>query len=773
MAKQYVVTEVDGKKVKLSNLSKVLYPDQGILKAEIIQYYMAVGPTFLKYIENRPLSLVRYPDGINAHKFYTKEKPDWAPSWIESILLGKGKEKEGKNYILADNQAAVIWLANLACLDIHPMQVKKPNYDKPDLIVFDLDPPPNAVFGSIKAVAFNLKKYLEEFGYYPFIKTSGGKGVHVCVPIAPLWKHDELMESIKTLTRGFIKLYPEHCTLKIQKTARTNKMLIDIYRNHEGQTTVGAYSTRGRPGATVSMPITWDQLEDLEHPSIYTIKNVPDLLKKHGDAWKGFRSYAVHLHDKRGAQPSKMPETAVGDQLQSYEGKRDFSKTSEPAPESTVKTKGNRFVIQIHHATNLHWDLRLEMNGVLRSWAIPKGLPPVPGIKRLAIETEPHPLKYLDFEGVIPKEEYGGGTMWVFATGTYEVSKKEEKRMHVKLISKQVEATFHLYKMKNNEWLIERKDNPTYKLLQDVIPPMLAIPQEKLPKEKDFSYEIKWDGIRAVMTIADKQVTIRSRSGRDITKQFPKIADSKHCRSATAILDGEIVCLDEAGKPVFTDVISRLHTSAPSKIDQLTRSKPAYFYVFDCLYLGGRSLMSDPLHKRQEWLAAIIRKNNIIRLSEGIEDGKALLEAAKLHGLEGIIAKKTTSSYHPGGRSGDWLKIKFRSTAECVILGYTKGEGARKAFFGALHLGEISEEGIIYKGKVGTGFDDKKIKAVLETLEGLNRSTKLIKDQISDEKSTVWLEPILFCEIQYASLTNKSTYREPVFMRLRPDLSSE
>ena len=770
MAKEYLVTEVEGRKLKLSNLQKVLYPDDGIMKAEIIQYYMAVGHTFLKYIENRPLSLVRYPDGISAHKFYTKEKPNWAPPWIESILLGKSKEKEGKNYILADNLATVIWLANLACLDIHPMQVKKPNFDKPDMIVFDLDPPATALFGSIKSIAFKLKKYLEEYGYHAFVKTSGGKGLHVCTPIAPLWKHEELMESVKKLTQGFIKLYPNQCTLSVKKTARTSKMLIDIYRNHESQTTVAAYSTRGRPGATVSMPLTWDQLEDLEHPSFYTIRNVPDLLKQQGDAWKGFRSYAVHLHDKRGSQPTPTPKAAIKEQLQQYDEKRDFSKTNEPNTKTDTQTTGKRFVIQIHHATNLHWDLRLEMKGVLRSWAIPKGLPPVPGIKRLAIETEPHPLKYLDFEGVIPKEEYGGGTMWVFATGTYEVSKNEAKRIHVKLISKQIEANFNLYKMKNNEWLIERKDTPPYQLLQDVIPPMLAIPQEKIPKEKDLSYEIKWDGIRAVMTIADKQITIRSRSGRDITKQFPEIAVTKHCRAATSILDGEIVCLDEAGRPVFTDVISRLHTGAPSKIDHLTRSKPAYFYVFDCLYLGGRSLMNDPLYKRQEWLKAIIRNNNVIRLSEGIEDGKALWKAAKLHGLEGIIAKRRSSSYHPGGRSGDWLKIKFRSTAECVILGYTKGEGARAAFFGALHLGEISENGILYKGKVGTGFDDKKIKSVFKVLQGINRSTKLIKDKVSDENATIWVEPILICEIQYASLTNNGTYREPVFIRLRPDL---
>ncbi len=775
MAKQYLVTKVGDQNVKLSNLSKVLYPASGIIKAEIIEYYAKIAPTILKYIGGRPLSLVRYPDGIEQHQFYTKDKPSWAPDWIKSVVLGKNiKEgKEGKDYIIPFKEADVVWLANLACLDIHPMQVKTPNFDKPDLFVFDLDPPQNAVFGSIKALAFELREFLEGYGYHAFVKTSGGKGLHVCVPIRPKWTHEEVIKSVKALAEAFRKEHPDMCTLSIKKTNRETKVLLDIYRNHEGQTTVAPYSTRGRPLATVSMPVTWERLKTVKHPSDFTIKNVPDVLATEGDAWSGFYSYEVDLHDHRKEHSPKKTtpktEEPVTPKLAEYSAKRDFTKTNEPPP-TKEETVGNRFVVQIHHATNLHYDLRLEMEGVLRSWAIPKGLPSEPGTKRLAIETEPHPLKYLDFEGVIPKEEYGGGKMWVFARGKFEMIKKEKKRLHFRLISPEIEAEWLLYNMKNDEWLIERKDTPKTDWLEKTLGPMLAIPSKEIPSNEEYSFEIKWDGIRAMISIDDKKIIIRSRSGQDITAKFPEIANPKNCRASTAILDGELVCLDEAGRPVFTDVISRLHTSGGAKIEALSKRKKAYFYAFDCLYLGGRSLLRDPLEKRQEWLQTILRKGGHFRMSEPMADGASLFEAAKLHNLEGIIAKKKGSLYYPGNRSVDWLKIKFRSTAECVILGYTKGQGERAPYFGALHLGEFVENALIYKGKVGTGFDIPKMEKILEELKSLNRSPKLFKQTTSDDKTSVWFEPLMYCEIEYASLTNKKTYREPVFMRLRPDL---
>ncbi len=773
MAKTFQMTSVGRRKLKLSNLSKVLYPGIQLLKAEVIQYYLNIAPIILNHIKRRPMSTIRFPDGINGMKFFQKDKPKYAPEWIESVALGSDGKK---NYILPTEEAILVWLANLACLELHNTQVRHPNFALPDYFVFDLDPPNEKFpFTTTRDLAVELRDLLLNYGYHPFVKTSGGKGAHVLVPILPKWDFDTVFAAAKKIADEFVKKQKEHCTLNIKKDARGGKLLVDIYRNRSSQTIISAYSLRARPGAPVSMPLSWKDFENTTASLDWNVRNVIEKVNTEGDAWEGFSSYAADLHTqkKKTVKSKKLAKSTkhkTPAQLKAYQEKRDFNKTPEPQPGLKVDQE-SVFVVHRHHASRLHYDLRLEQDGSLRSWAIPKGLPQKPGIKRLAVETEPHPIEYLDFEGEIPKGEYGGGTMWVFARGRYTITKQKKTGFYFHLSSPQLNGEYRMHLIKNKEWLLEKVDRPQYNLTEVQLVPMLAIKQDKLPAGTDWQYEIKWDGIRTLIALDEGELIIRSRSGRDITSQFPELQDAaKSFRSSSFIIDAEIVCLDNDGRPDFKRVISRLHSANPAKIQRLVKTNPAYCYVFDCLYLDGRSTLNEPLVRRQEWIYDSIKKGNSYRVSEAIDDGEALYKAAKSMDLEGIMAKRKTGKYYIGKRSDDWLKLKFRNTADCVIVGYTLGNGEREIYFGALHLAQVENEGLRYVGKVGTGFDMAKLKIIAEQLSELKKIRKPIKEKTDDDRVSTWIEPKLFVEIEYASITGSGTFREPVFLRMRPDL---
>jgi len=770
MAK-YQLTQVGKHKIKLTNLDKVLFPETGIIKAELVNYYLSMSSTILRYIKNRPLSLIRYPDGIQAHQFFQKDKPDWAPKWIETVALGKGRKKE---YMLANQDAIMVWLANLASVELHITQDKAPKNEVPNFIIFDLDPSDGQPFAEIKDIAVRLKEFIEPLGYRAFVKTSGGKGIHLFIPIEPVYDYDTMFDAVEQIGKDFVKMYSADITLKIQKEARQGKLLLDIYRNRSSQTIIAPYSVRGREGAPVSMPLTWEKLSITNDPIEYNLRNVFELVKNEGDSWEGFSSYGAFLHtDKtnRSGAEIVLPESAhykTPEQLADYAAKRDFSKTPEPAP-AVLKTDGNAFVLHRHHASSLHYDLRLEKDGTLLSWAVPKGLPHKPGIKRLAVETEPHPIQYLQFDGEIPKGEYGGGMMWIYARGKYEITKEKKTGFYFRLSSPQLEGEYRMHNTKPKEWLLERVDSDLIRIIDDPIAPMLADQTKKIPRNHaDYFYEVKWDGIRAIISIEEGIVKIRSRNQNDLTAQFPDLTRlTESFRISNGIFDGEIVCLDSAGRPDFKRVISRMHSQNEARIESGTRKHPAVCYLFDCLYLDGRSLINEPIERRRIWLKDSIKKGGNYRVSEEMDDGKALYEAAREMNLEGIMAKRRQSKYSMAKRSTDWLKIKFRQTQEVYIIGYTQAEGERKATFGALHIAEVTGKQILYRGKVGTGFSAEKQAEIRALIDLEDIIAKPIEEKTADDRVSTWIAPRISCNIEYASLTANGTYREPVFLELK------
>jgi bifunctional non-homologous end joining protein LigD len=761
--------------LELSNLQKVLYPDDHIVKAELIEYYLKIAPTILAHLKGRPLSLVRYPDGINGESFFQKNRPDWAPDWLEYVTLGEEK----KDYILATEEASLVWLANLACIELHQMHSRAPHFDKPDYIAYDFDPPDGFAFPDVAELAVEFKEHLEGFGYRPFLKTTGRKGLHVLTPIEPKWSFSEAFEAAKAVTQPFVESHPSSLTLQIKKEARKGKVLLDIYRNRTSQTIVSAYSMRGLAGAPVSTPMQWEELDGLESPRVFALNNVPDRVSKSGDPWEAMHAYATPLHTHRtSAQPLKKElEPArtykTPEQLESYSKKRSFERTPEPPPVE-ILSEGSAFVVHRHHASRLHYDLRLEKDGILKSWAVPKGLPPRPGIKRLAVSVEDHPLEYVNFEGAIPKGEYGGGMMWKFAQGRYVISKEKKDGFYFRLQSRELNAEYRIYHTNENQWLLERVDNPQTDWLRSTVEPMLAQPIQKPPESTDYLYEVKWDGIRALVFLDEGQIRIHGRKGLDVTKQFPElIIPEQAFRATSAVFDGEIVCLDPAGKPDFANVIHRMQQTADGAIERAKSNCPAVCYLFDCLYLDGRAIVNEPLTRRREWLQDTIRKGIAYRLSEAVEDGPAFFEAVKQLGLEGMMAKLRTSPYMAGKRSESWLKIKVQQTVECVIIGYTRGTGDREATFGALHLAQMNGAELTYIGKVGTGFDERVLKTLDAEIKKLTTIKKPIKQKTMDDSQSIWVESKIVCEVQFASMTKDGMMREPVFIRLRPDLTPE
>jgi len=295
---------------------------------------------------------------------------------------------------------------------------------------------------------------------------------------------------------------------------------------------------------------------------------------------------------------------------------------------------------------------------------------------------------------------------------------------------------------------------------------------QKPPDSQDYLCEVKWDGIRAMVSLDEGAVRIHGRKQMDITKQFPELTIPEAAfRATSGLFDGEIVCLEEDGKPDFRSVIHRMQQKTEGAIERAKAKHPAVCYLFDCLYLDGRPIVNEPLTRRREWLEDAIKKDSAYRVSEVVEDGAALFEAVKEMGLEGIMAKQRNSTYLPGKRGDSWLKIKTRRTAECVIIGYTAGKGEREESFGALHLAQANGAVLKYVGKAGTGFDEQSRRAIFGELEELTIIKRPVKEKPLDDARSIWVEPKLMCEVQYASLTKDSMLREPVFVRLRPDLA--
>ena len=467
----------------------------------------------------------------------------------------------------------------------------------------------------------------------------------------------------------------------------------------------------------------------------------------------------------------------MADSLGTYKAKRDFERTPEPKGAGGGRGDAARFVVQEHDARNLHWDLRLEHEGALASWALPRGVPEHPDENRLAVRTEDHPLEYLDFHGEIPKGQYGAGSISVWDSGTYEAEKFRDDEVIATFRGERLRGRYALFRTRESDWMIHRMDrpeDPAYEPLPGQLRPMLARSGDLPPKESQFGFEVKWDGIRTVATIDHGHIDLRGRNLSDFTSRYPEVrALARSLGARRVVLDGEIVALDDEGRPSFERLQSRMHLASGSAVRRRMHDIPATYVIFDLLYLDGHSTLALTYEERRELLERLELEGPAWRTPVYHRgEGGALLAATKELGIEGIVAKKLDCPYQPGARASHWIKVKNVHTQDVVVGGWTRGEGGRSASLGSLAAGVMEGDALVYAGKVGTGFTEQSLALVKRELEPLRTDSSPFSGR-QPPKGTIFVEPRPVAHVEFREWTKSGTLRAPSFKGLRPDISPQ
>ena len=830
--------KIGNKKLSLSNIDKVLYPETGFTKGHVIDFYSRVAPYILPHIENRPITLKRYPNGINGEHFYEKNAPSFTPSWIKTYPIQRSSLESMINYILINNLPTLVWSANLANIEIHPFLAKAPEISVPTMVVFDLDPGEGASLVQSCQVAFLLRDLLDRLALKSLLKVSGSKGIHVHVPLNTPVTYDMTQAFAQSVAQYLAGEHPKLIVSEMAKIKRSGKVFIDWSQNSQHKSTVSVYSLRAKAERPfVAMPVSWAELETvLDKNDASNLFFEPEAalkrLEKTGDLFAPSLRFKQTLPKpflQLNPQTSSDASGAGLAALEPYRRKRDFTKTREPAPSVPTSSlqRGDRlFVIQKHAASQLHYDFRLEMGGTLKSWAVPKGPPYDLHERRLAMATEDHPMDYAKFEGIIPKGEYGGGTVMVWDMGTYQLIDGNywKGKLHVFLNGKKLKGEWVLVKGndrdgKGNVWYLikvgsamkrisEKRDNSsalTGRNLDRIaksedavwhsnrtaaqkistgngdgtsaiklpemrirfIEPMLSETVDELPEDSDlWSYEVKLDGYRCLALRDESGVKLYSRKKNSLNSRFPTIVKALESVEPGMILDGEIVALDDNGRPSFNLLQNSRFTA-----------KQIHFYAFDLLVERNKNIMGLALEKRRELLA--IRLEDVadpIRLSESIDGSpQEIVAAAKELSLEGIIAKRKDSVYQPGKRSRAWLKYKINKVQSFVIGGYTPGNP-----FDALIVGYYEGDDLMYVAKVRNGFVPRVRREIAQKFAGLEENScpfanlpekrrtqwALTREEM---KNCIWLKPRLIAQIEFVEWTPDKHLRAAKFIGLRDD----
>ncbi|MFY9528144.1 MAG: DNA ligase D [Candidatus Acidiferrales bacterium] len=513
--------------------------------------------------------------------------------------------------------------------------------------------------------------------------------------------------------------------------------------------------------------------------------------------------------------------------LEEYRRKRRFDRTPEPPPAKEAGPGDGTFVVQKHAARRLHYDFRLAIDGVLKSWAVPKGPSLNPADKRLAVQTEDHPMDYANFEGKIPEGSYGAGTVMVWDRGTFSVEGNSDASQQVargeikfSLQGEKLRGSFVLVKLKRsekgNEWLMIKHDDAavdpawnidehdgsvlTGRTLEEIaeelppkreaspmrpaelhgarkkemparLEPMLATLIDHPFSDPSWLFEIKWDGVRALAWIADGKVTLRSRKGNDVTQTYPDLASlPKFLNARRAILDGEIVILNDRGRSDFERLQERMHVRAPSA--KLLGDAPVTYYLFDLLYCDGYDLREAPLAERKELLRRLLRPHDHIRFSDHqVELGQEMFELARKEGLEGIVGKKADSTY-VSARIANWVKLKATQTLDAVVGGWTAPRASR-SHFGSLLLGLYEGKKLRFAGHVGSGFDDKTLEAIGKELRAREVAKCPFDKPPETNETAFWTKPEVVARVRFTGWTQEPRLRNPVFLGLREDVRPE
>ncbi len=724
-------------RVRLTNPDKVLYPATGTTKADVFDYYLAVADAMLPHIEGRPVTRKRWPNGVSQQPFFEKHLASSAPEWLDR---GAITHRSGTTvYPIIDTVEGLAWIAQQAALEVHVPQWRfvGETQGPATRIVFDLDPGDDVTMAQLCEVARAVRELVAGMDLEAYPLTSGSKGLHLYVPLATPVSSRGASAVAKRVAQQLESSMGTLVTATMTRSVRAGKVFLDWSQNSSAKTTVAPYSLRGRDEPTVAAPRTWEELDD---PGLRQLRfdEVLARLKRGGDLLAGLDVGAP-----------------VADRLSTYRSMRDPGRTPEPVPSAEPAVGGdNRFVIQEHHARRLHYDFRLERDGVLVSWAVPKNLPETSTVNHLAVHTEDHPLEYATFEGDIPKGEYGGGHVTIWDSGTYDTEKFRDSgsggEVIVNLHGSRVSGRYVLIQTEGKNWLVRR-------MKEQRLQPMLATHGSVSRLSPDhWAFEGKWDGYRLLVDADHGRIRLTARSGRDVTGEFPQLQSlAADLAEHHVILDGEVVALQD-GVPSFQAMQNR---GPDTHIE---------FWCFDILSLDGRDLSRAKYRDRRKLLETLA--------SDGALTVPALLPAedpltfAGDRGFEGVVAKKWDSGYRPG-RSEAWVKDKFWRTQEVVIGGWRAGEGGRTSGIGALLVGVPEGGGLQFAGRVGTGFTDKMLGDLRALLKPLETSESPFTAPLSalDAKGVTYVRPELVGEVRYSERTTDSRLRQPSWRGLRPD----
>ena len=790
---------VGGRHLKLTNLDKVLYPATGTTKGEVIAYYVEVAEVLLPLVAQRPVTRKRWPDGVGpegeGRVFFAKNLPKGTPDWVRRYPIEH--EHRTNEYPVVDDVATLAWLGQTAALELHVPQWR---FDQdghpqpPDRLVLDLDPGPGVTLAECAEVARWVREAAAGVGLDPIPVTSGSKGIHLYAALDGTRSSQDASDLARSLAEELQRAHPDRVTADMTRSARPGKVFLDWSQNNGSKTTISPYSLRGRDRPWVAAPRRWEELDD------------PDLAQL---------EYHEALDRIAAGDPmAALTGPARTDRLATYRSMRDPSRTPEPVPAGAPRPRDGdepSFVIQEHHARRLHYDFRLERDGVLVSWAVPKGPPTDPKVNHLAVQTEDHPLDYGSFEGTIPAGEYGGGTVTIWDAGTYQLEKWRDGKEVIATLQGRPDgglgggpAKFALIHTGGRggdakNWLIHRMAlpaeaapdpspaasdadstpdaSPVTAGFGEPIRPMLAglaTPGEV--RGDDWAFEMKWDGVRAVVYLDQHRVRLLSRHGRDDTATYPELLDDLaaiDCRQA--VLDGEVIAPDADGVPRFELLQPRINLTRPGDVATAMQRYPVQLMLFDLLRLDGRSLLREPYHERRRLLEELVgsRPGSRVQVPPAFEgDLAAALETSRALELEGVVAKRPGSVYLPGQRAATWLKLKHRRAQSVVVGGWRPGKGNRAGGVGSLLLAIPEPDGLRYVGRAGSGFSDSGLAEAARLLDPLaRRDTAMLDVPREDARDAHWVEPALVGEVFYTGTTNARRLRHPVWKGWRPDLT--
>jgi bifunctional non-homologous end joining protein LigD len=814
---------VDGRRLAVSNLDKVLYPAGRFTKAQVIDYYIRIAKYLLPHLKNRPVTLKRFPNGIFGEFFYEKDAPSFTPDWVKTFPVPRRNSKRPDiRYILINDLPTLVWLANLANLEIHPFLHRTPHIESPTWIVFDLDPGEGANILACARVALILRDVLKDLGLYSAAKVSGSKGIQVYVPLNTPVAYDETRPFAKAIAELLVVREPKLIVSEMAKTARVKKVFIDWSQNANFKSTVSVYSLRAKSHRPfVSMPVEWKELkralETNDSDSLYfDPQSALKRVEKRGDIFKTVLTrkqklpeiIASKLQRDRGRQ-------IVNPSFTSVKGNLDRSKTAKHSTPRRSRQGGRRrFVVHKHQDERLHYDLRLEISNSLQSWSLWKEPPYKDDQSRRATLVEDRSLDDLEFEGVSLKRK-DAEVFMVWDIGTYDLIEGNfrEGFLRVHLAGEKLKGEWSLKRLKdrNNTWqliktsgntrAVSRKANDlsalTNRTLKQIekgdrkfsnptsrepdltsfpkakigfIEPMFAKLSAHLPEGDRWRYEIKLDGYRTLVGKRRGPVTLYSRRGNIMNERFHKIAVAFEFLPNDTLIDGEVVALDAHGKPSFSAVQNSLR-----------RDQQLYFYAFDLLVYQGRDLRSMPWSERRRLLEqyALHDMSDPVRVSAAFSaSAKNVVAAAKEQGLEGTVAKRIDSHYEAGERSGAWLKYKTNKGQELVIGGYKPATNA----FEYLLVGYYEGKHLIFVAKIKNGFTPALRRQLAERFNGLE--TKVCPfSNLPEPKSARrgealtqavmrkmhWLKPKLVAQIEFTEWTVGNHLRHSRFIGLRDD----